>query len=74
LAELPRVCDVGCKRDSTGHKHCWVGWKAPIDWADGALPLHVVSTSASLHDSQVAIPMARRPAQRITSLYELYDV
>ena len=73
MAELPRVCDVGCKRDSKGHKHCWVGWKAHIDWADGALPLHVVTTSASLHDSQVAIPMARRTAQRITSLYDLMD-
>jgi Transposase DDE domain len=28
---------------------------------------------ASLHDSQVAIPMARRTAQRLTSLYDLMD-
>ena len=73
LAELPWVCDVGCKSDSKGHKHCWVGWKAHIDWADGALPVNVVTTSASLHDSQVAIPMARRTAERVTSLYDLMD-
>jgi len=73
LWELPRVCDVGCKTDSKGHKHCWIGWKSHIDWADGGLPLTVVTTSASLHDSQVAIPMARQTAQRVTSLYDLMD-
>jgi hypothetical protein len=33
----------------------------------------VVTTSASLHDSQVAIPLARRTAQRVVSLYDLMD-
>jgi IS5 family transposase len=74
IAELPRVCDKGTKTDSKGHWHFWVGWKAHIDWADGGLPLSVVTTSASLHDSQVAIPLARKTAQRVrTSLYDLMD-
>jgi hypothetical protein len=64
---------VGVKTDSKGHKHAWIGWKAHIDWADGAVPLTVVTTSASLHDSQVALPMTRRTAQRVTSLYDLMD-
>ena len=67
LAELPRVCDVGSKKDSKGHSHSWTGWKAHIDWADGAIPLNVVTTSASVHDSQVAIPMARVTARRAIS-------
>jgi len=73
LAELPRVCNVGCKKDAKGFKHSWKGWKAHIDWADGCFPLNVVTTSASLHDSQVAIPMARITAQRVISLYDLMD-
>jgi hypothetical protein len=73
LSELPYVCDVGTKTDSKGYKHSWVGWKTHIDWADGAFPLTVVTTSASLHDSQVAIPMPRRTAERVTSLYDLMD-
>jgi hypothetical protein len=73
IAELPRVCDAGTKTDSKGHWHFWVGWKAHIDWADGGLPLSVVTTSASLHDSQVAIPLAKRTAQRVLSLYDLMD-
>ena len=30
-------------------------------------------TSASVHDSQVAIPLAQLTAQRVTSLYDLMD-
>ncbi len=30
-------------------------------------------TSASVHDSQVAIPLAQMTAQRVTSLYDLMD-
>lgn len=73
LAELPRVCNVGSKKDSKGNLHTWIGWKAHIDWADGGIPLNVVTTSASLHDSQVAIPMARITATRAISLYDLMD-
>lgn len=73
LAELPSVCDVGTKNDSKGRSHSWTGWKAHIDWADGAIPLNVVTTSASVHDSQVAIPMARLTASRTISLYDLMD-
>jgi hypothetical protein len=73
LAELPYLCDVGAKADSKGNLHYWTGWKAHIDWADGGIPLNVVTTSASLHDSQVAIPMMRITATRATSLYDLMD-
>jgi hypothetical protein len=73
IAQLPTLCDFGTKQDTGGHKHTWKGWKAHIDWADGAIPIHVVTTSASLHDSQVAIPMIRVTAQRVISLYDLMD-
>ena len=73
LCELPRLCEKGTKTDSKGHWHFWVGWKAHIDWTDGGLPVTVVTTSASLHDSQVAIPLAKRTAARVTSLYDLMD-
>lgn len=73
VAELPRLCNKGTKTDSKGYWHFWVGWKAHIDWVDGGLPVNVVTTSASIHDSQVAIPMAKRTAERVTSLYDLMD-
>jgi hypothetical protein len=73
LAELPRVCDWGIKKDSGGHRHSWKGYKLHLDVCDAGLPLNAQTTSASLHDSQVAIPMARETARRVTALYEVMD-
>jgi len=73
IAELPRVCDVGTKTNSAGHKHSWVGYKLHLDVADGQIPISCLLTSASVHDSQVAIPLAEMTAQRVTNLYDLMD-
>jgi hypothetical protein len=73
FAELSMVCDKGCKVDSHGNHHYWVGYKEHIDWTDNGFPLTVRITSASVHDSQVAIPMAKYTASKYTILYELMD-
>lgn len=73
LAELPRECDWGCKKNAEGKKVSWKGYKLHVDTGDDGLPLLAVTTSASLHDSQPAIPMARTTAKRVTSLYDLMD-
>jgi hypothetical protein len=73
LAELPRNCDIGTKTSSTGHQQYWRGFKLHWDVADGQIPISVVLTSASVHDSQVAIPLATMTARRVTSLYDLMD-
>ena len=41
--------------------------------ADGTIPISCVLTSASTHDSQVAIPLATLSAERTTNLYDLMD-
>jgi hypothetical protein len=71
--ELPQVCDVGCKTNSHGNKCRWIGYKLHVDVADGQIPISCVLTSASVHDSQVAIPLAEMTAQRVTNLYDLMD-
>lgn len=73
LADLPARCDVGCKRNSKGHQENWIGYKLHLDTVDGDIPVSAVLTSASVHDSQVAIPLAQLTAQRVTSLYDLMD-
>jgi len=73
LADLPRQCDVGGKKDSQGNEHYWRGYKLHWDVADGQIPISAVLTSASLHDSQVAIPLANMSTQRVTYFYELMD-
>ena len=65
-AELPTACDVGSKKNSKGYKETWIGYKLHIDTADGDIPVHAILTSASVHDSQVAIPLMRQTSQRIT--------
>lgn len=73
LADLPRDCDVGVKTDSKGHNRYWCGYKLHLDIADGQVPISAVLTSASLHDSQVAIPLMTQTSQRVDYLYELMD-
>lgn len=73
LADLPRACDFGLKRDAKGFQTRWIGYKLHVDTADGDIPISCVLTSASVHDSQVAIPLATLTADRVTSLYDLMD-
>ena len=73
LDELPTACDVGMKKDSKGYKSTWVGYKLHIDVADGQIPISCLLTSASLHDSQAAIPLATLSAERTTNLYDVMD-
>jgi hypothetical protein len=73
LARLPQQCDLGVKKNSQGHADCWRGYKLHLDVADGQVPISAVLTSASLHDSQVAIPLMTMTSQRVDYLYELMD-
>lgn len=73
LSGLPGACDFGCKQNSQGKTETWKGYKLHIDWADAMIPVSAILTSASVHDSQVAIPLAHTSAGRVTSLYELMD-
>lgn len=73
LEDLPKACDVGTKMNSKGYKKSWIGYKLHIDAADGHIPISCILTSASLHDSQVALPLAETTNQQVSSLYDLMD-
>ena len=73
LADLPRACDVGAKRNAKGFSETWIGYKLHINTADGEIPISCVLTAVSVHDSQVAIPLATITAGRVTNLYDLMD-
>lgn len=73
LNDLPKACDVGTKKNSKGYKVSWTGYKLHIDVADGGIPISAVLTSASTHDSQVAIPLAKMSSERVTHLYDVMD-
>lgn len=73
LKDLPKACDIGTKKNSNGFKVSWKGYKLHIDAADGQIPISCILTSASLHDSQAALPLALITKDRTESLYDLMD-
>lgn len=73
LADLPKACDVGSKKNAKGYLVSWKGYKLHIDTADGQIPISCILTSASVHDSQVALPLASMTKQRVTNLYDVMD-
>lgn len=72
LSELPKDCDIGSKKGSQGHITTWKGYKLHVAVDDDCIPLAAILTSASLNDSEVAIPLAEK-AKRVTSFYDLMD-
>jgi hypothetical protein len=73
LQELPVYCDRGTKKNSKGFKETWIGYKLHADVNDCGLPVTTVLTAASVHDSQVAIPLMKRTSSRVDYLYDLMD-
>ena len=71
LAELPVHCDVGTKKNSKGYKASRRGFKLHADVTDCCLPISVALTAASVHDSQVAIPLMKLTSARVDYLYDL---
>ena len=73
LAQLPKACDRGTKSNAQGYKVSWNGYKAHIDTAECGVPISMLVSSASMHDSRAAIPLSMISAQRTTVLYEVMD-
>lgn len=73
LKDLPTGCDIGTKKNSKGHAEHWIGCKLHLDTGDGCIPISAILTSASVHDSQAAIPLAKMTAKRVVNLYDLMD-
>ncbi len=73
IGELPAVCTVGAKKNAQGYKETWIGYKLHVDTNDNGFPISTVLTSASLHDSQVAIPLMKMTSEKVTYLYDLMD-
>lgn len=73
LAELPTACDRGVKKNAKGFAEAWNGYKLHVDVNDCGLPISAILTSASLHDSQAAIPLMKMTSGKVTYCYDLMD-
>jgi Transposase domain (DUF772) len=72
LADLSQQCGLGVKTSSQGHQQYWRGFKLHWDVADGGrIPISCILTGASVHDSQVAIPLMQMSAERVRWQCEL---
>ena len=75
LDDLPKACDKGAKKDSKGNVLYWIGYKLHLDTVDGDIPVSAILTSASVHDSQAAIPLATITKEHILfNCYDLMDI
>jgi hypothetical protein len=73
IALLPTACDRGVKKNAKGYTETWNGFKLHVDVNDLGLPLSAILTSASVHDSQVAIPLMKLTSGKVTYCYDLMD-
>jgi hypothetical protein len=73
IGGLPRVCDRGTKKNAKGYTESWNGFKLHLDVNDFGVPLSALLTSASVHDSQAAIPLMKLTSSKVTYCYDLMD-
>ncbi len=67
LTDLPTCCDIGSKVNSQGYKISWKGYKLHLDTIDGDIPVSAILTSASVHDSQAALPLSTMTDKKINA-------
>ena len=58
LAALPSACDRGTKCNAHRYKTSWNSYKLHFDTTNCGVVVSALLTSASVHDSQTAIPLA----------------
>lgn len=73
IALLPKVCDRGIKKNAKGYTETWNGFKLHLDVNDFGFPVSALLTSASVHDSQAAIPLMKLTSSKVTYCYDLMD-
>jgi hypothetical protein len=73
LENLPKLCDKGLKRSSQGYTMIWKGYKLHTAVDDNCVPLAAIITSASLNDSEAAIPVVAKSNLVVSNFYDLMD-
>lgn len=74
VSRIPVECNWGCKTNSKGKTEHWCGYKLHMDAADSGVVTSVLLSSASMHDSQAAIPLMQMTAENTyLHFYDLMD-
>ena len=73
LQGISTFTDIGRKINAKGNGYAWIGGKLHLGVVDGDIPITAIYTCASVHDSQVAIPVIHETTKRVDYLYDLCD-
>ena len=73
LSLVSTECGVGIKQNSKGNREVWIGGKLHISAVDGDIPITAIYSSASVHDSSVALPLIQETSKKVNYLYDLQD-
>jgi len=73
LAKLEMRCSITAKQNSKGKRQWFIGYKAHLATDDHGVPMSFAVTGASVHDSQVAVPLMKKTRETADFLYVLLD-
>ena len=73
LSLISTKCDTSIKQNSKGNRHRWTGGKLHLSVVDGDIPITALYSSASVHDSSLALPLIKESSQKVNYLYDLAD-
>jgi len=73
LSIISTKSNTSIKQNSKGNRHRWTGGKLHLSVVDGDIPITALYSSASVHDSSLALPLITLSSQKINYLYDLAD-
>ena len=73
IKDLPKQCDIGTKKSPKGFALTWKGYKLHAAIDDHCIPVAAILSSASMHDSQAAIPLGTKADCITKNFYDLMD-
>ena len=73
IRDLPKQCDIGTKKSPKGFALTWKGYKLHTAIDDHCIPVAAILSSASMHDSQAAIPLGIKADCVAKNFYDLMD-
>ena len=73
LTLIGTECNTSIKQNSKGNRHKWTGGKLHLAVVDGDIPITAIYSSASVHDSSLALPLIKESSEKVNYLYDLAD-
>ena len=73
LSLIATRCDTSVKQNSKGNRYRWTGGKLHLSVVDGDIPITSIYSSASVHDSSLALPLIKETSEKVNYLYDLQD-